>query len=179
MVGGHRRSQGRAGTDRLLRKDARMESKVASRPRIRVAVALIKDDNLLLVEHCKAGHRYWLLPGGGLEWGEGTKEAAQRELLEETGVVADIGHLLFASETVAPDASRHLFHLVFSGKILEERPFERLEEERIVDVRWIPLKEVAGLDFHPPIQTSLVRLGAEGLAYKPDDEIFLGNLWVD
>lgn len=156
-----------------------MESNAANRPRIRVAVALIKDDKLLLVEHSKAGHRYWLLPGGGLEWGEGTKEAARRELLEETGVVAEIGHLLLASETVAPDSSRHLFHLVFSARIVEERPFERLEEERIVDVCWIPLKEVGGLDFHPPIQTSLVRLGVDGLAYKPNDEIFLGNLWVD
>jgi ADP-ribose pyrophosphatase YjhB (NUDIX family) len=144
-----------------------------------VAVALVEDGKLLLVEHCKGTHRYWLLPGGGLEWGEGAKQAAFRELLEETGVEAEIGHLLLASETVAPDASRHLLHLVFSGRRLRSVAVRPLEEERITDVRWVPLEEVSGLVFHPPIGATLRALGVDGLRYREQDSVFLGNLWVD
>ncbi len=158
-----------------------MASMSRGRPRIRVAVALIEEGKLLLVEHCKGKHRYWLLPGGGLEWGEGVKEAARRELLEETGVEAEIGHLLLASETVAPDTSRHLLHLVFSARRLNHSTNSPTspEEERITDVRWISLDEVADLVFHPPIGGTLAKLGVEGLSYREQDTIFLGNLWVD
>jgi ADP-ribose pyrophosphatase YjhB (NUDIX family) len=144
-----------------------------------VAVALCENNKLLLVEHCKGDHKYWLLPGGGLEWGEGAREAASRELLEETGVEAQVGHLLLASETVAPDHSRHLLHLVFSGRRVRSADVPRLEEERITDVRWVPLEEVANLTFHPPIGATLAALGAAGLSYRDQDNVFLGNLWVD
>lgn len=156
-----------------------MASHSRGRPRIRVAVALCEDGNLLLVEHCKGDHKYWLLPGGGLEWGEGARQAAFRELLEETGVEAKIGHLLLASETVAPDGSRHLLHLVFSGSRIRSTTVPRLEEERITDVRWVPLEKVAGLTFHPPIGATLAALGMDGLRFKEQDNVFLGNLWVD
>ena len=156
-----------------------MVSHSRSRPRIRVAVALCEDGKLLLVEHCKGDRKYWLLPGGGLEWGEGLKGAASRELLEETGVEAEIGHLVMANETVSPDGSRHLIHLVFSGRRMRSAPVPRLEEERITDVRWVPLEEVATLTFHPPIGTTLSAMGSEGLKFQERDNIFLGNLWVD
>lgn len=156
-----------------------MTAQSRGRPRIRVAVALCENDRLLLVQHSKGDHRYWLLPGGGLEWGEGVKDAARRELLEETGVEAEIGHLLLASETVAPDGARHLLHLVFSGRRSGSAPTARLEEERITDVRWIPLSEVADLTFHPPIGPTLAALGGQGLGYQERDPVFLGNLWID
>lgn len=156
-----------------------MVSQSRGRPRIRVAIALYEDGKLLLVEHCKGDRKYWLLPGGGLEWGEGLREAAYRELLEETGVEARIGHLLMASETVSPDGSRHLIHLVFSGRRISTGTVTTPEEERITDVRWIPLEEVPKLTFHPPIGAALAALGPQGLEFRENDTIFLGNLWID
>lgn len=156
-----------------------MAQDMLKRPRIRVAVAIVEDGKLLLVEHAKGQRRYWLLPGGGVEWGEESRVAACRELAEETGVEAEIGHLILASETVAPDGSRHLLHLVFSGRRLRSKSVPRLMEERITDVRWVPLEQVGELTFHPPIGKQLVALGRVGLAYQPQDPIFLGNLWID
>ncbi len=149
------------------------------RPRIRVAVALCQDGNLLLVQHSKGGQKYWLLPGGGLEWGEPARRAAFRELLEETGIEAEIGHLLLASETVSPDGSRHLLHLVFSARAVAAPAQAREKDERITDVAWVPLGQVADLTFHPPIGAVLAALGPEGLRFQAEDSIFLGNLWVD
>ena len=42
----------------------------ARSPRIRVAGVLIRGDRILLVRHAREGRTYYLLPGGGLEWGE-------------------------------------------------------------------------------------------------------------
>lgn len=148
------------------------------RPRIRVAVALLHQDRLLLVQHTKSDRSYWLLPGGGLEWGEEIKEAATRELFEETGYRCEVGQLLLVSTTVAPDGSRHLLHLVFCAQLLGgERRVP--EETRITDVAWIPWADVPQLVLHPPLQEVFGNMDPRRLEFRDEDEIFLGNLWVD
>jgi ADP-ribose pyrophosphatase YjhB (NUDIX family) len=59
-------------------------------------VALVFDDagRLLLLRHTYK-HRYpWGLPGGGMDYGETTEQAALRELREEAGVEGEIVKLL-------------------------------------------------------------------------------------
>ena len=50
-----------------------------TRPRVRVAGILIEDDRILLIEHTKNDKKYWLVPGGGVDWGESAAEALARE----------------------------------------------------------------------------------------------------
>ncbi|KAB1194527.1 NUDIX domain-containing protein [Haloferax sp. MBLA0076] len=53
------------------------------------------DDEVLLVRH--EGVDMWVLPGGGVDEGEGFREAARRELVEEAGITADYGGLAMAT----------------------------------------------------------------------------------
>jgi len=58
-------------------------------PRAGVSVAVLQADTVLLVQRGKGPYREsWSLPGGAIELGETAREAARRELLEETGLLA-------------------------------------------------------------------------------------------
>ncbi len=56
-----------------------------------VGVVCLRGDQVLLIKRGTPPRLgQWSLPGGRLEWGETTKVAALRELVEETGVEAEL-----------------------------------------------------------------------------------------
>lgn len=58
-------------------------------PRLAASFALLRDDSVLLVQRGKPPRAgLWSLPGGHVEPGEKVTTAAERELAEETGLVA-------------------------------------------------------------------------------------------
>lgn len=61
----------------------------------RAAAALIERGRILMVHHVHDGRDYWTLPGGGVEASESPREAALRELKEETGIRAKADQLLY------------------------------------------------------------------------------------
>lgn len=66
-----------------------------TRPIIGVGAVVMKDGEVLLIRRGKppkAGE--WSLPGGAQELGETTREAAAREVKEETGLMVDVLDLL-------------------------------------------------------------------------------------
>jgi 8-oxo-dGTP diphosphatase len=54
--------------------------------RVRAGVVLIEDDKVALIERYRGGNHYYVFPGGGVDEGETTEEAAIREMDEETGL---------------------------------------------------------------------------------------------
>lgn len=73
-----------------------------------VGVVCLKNDHVLLIRRGKPPRQgEWSLPGGRIEPGERAVDAALRELLEETGVVARIGGLVDVVDGLFPESGKH------------------------------------------------------------------------
>ncbi|MFF5473165.1 NUDIX domain-containing protein [Streptomyces achromogenes] len=74
------------------------------------AILITADDTMLVIRRTRPGiPEYWVLPGGGVEPGDESREAAlHREIHEEIAGKADIVRLLHMMES---DDERQLFYL--------------------------------------------------------------------
>ena len=144
--------------------------------RIRVGGVYVRDSKILLVRHHKGGRRYWLLPGGGLEFGETVAQALERELVEECGVKTRSGRLLFINESIPPQKTRHVLNLTFLGTLLEGEP-RQSEDDGVLDgVAWVDKADLPGLPFFPNFKAQLLKHWDSGFTLPAES---LGNLWED
>jgi len=84
------------------------------RPIVAVLAVVLRRDEVLIVQRAQqpnAGR--WGFPGGVLELGETVAEGAMRELMEETGIVAEPAGVLNVHDAVSRDEEgRVQFHYV-------------------------------------------------------------------
>ena len=146
------------------------------RPRIRVAGILIEDNKILLIQHHKNNKKYWLIPGGGNDWGETTKEALIREYKEETNMDIEVDEFLFFSETISPDKKRHVLNLFY--KIHRNNKNDSIiklgEEAVLTDLKFVTKEEMETMIIYPNIKKNLLKL-MNNEKIRTD----LGSLWND
>jgi ADP-ribose pyrophosphatase YjhB (NUDIX family) len=144
-------------------------------PRLRVAAVISREEGLLLVKHSKAGREYYLLPGGGVMRGENMNEALSREIEEETGLKVQAGKLLCVSETIFPDSSRHIVHMVFRG-IERGGKLQPSRDPRVKGAEFMDFRNLGSIELLPPIGEFLQR------SYRSRFEegaVYLGELWKE
>ena len=116
-----------------------------ARPVCAVGVVCFRDDSVLLVKRRQAPVA-WSIPGGGQELGETTREAALRELREETGVDARLLGLVDVVDAVGRDGGgriRHHYTLVdFAAEWVSGEP---AADDDVSEAEWMPLAEVERL----------------------------------
>jgi 8-oxo-dGTP diphosphatase len=83
-------------------------------PRVAVGAVVIHQDKVLLVLRGKAPAKdMWAIPGGSVNLGETLQAAAEREVLEETGLQINAGEIIYAFDTIQRDqAGRVQYHYV-------------------------------------------------------------------
>jgi ADP-ribose pyrophosphatase YjhB (NUDIX family) len=128
-------------------------------PRIRVAGILTRGDEILLVKHEREGRQYFLLPGGGLEWGETCAEGLAREFEEELSLQVSVGPLLLINESIDPAGRRHIVNLTFTVK-RRGGTLKLHADRRLKDVAWVSRRELGKLAFYPEVRKELLRAWA-------------------
>lgn len=146
-----------------------------TQPRIRVGVVLPHEDQILLVRHRKQDKTYWMLPGGGLDYGETFAQCAEREVLEETGLSIKAERVLYLSEAICPRGSRHILNVFMLGR-LEGGSLMVPHEDVIEEVGFRPVSGLEALTLYPAIAPQIIETHRAGY---PEGIRYLGSLWVD
>jgi len=141
--------------------------------RIRIAVVLLKGNKVLLVQHQKNNRKYWLLPGGGLEYGETIEQCAIRELREETNLDISLGELILVSESIPPDQHRHVVNLYYRGEI-NSGTIKKGDDKVLSDLRYVQISELSKLTFFPNVKKELLYILENSEVTIPRS---LGNRW--
>jgi 8-oxo-dGTP diphosphatase len=140
--------------------------------RVRVSGFLVRDGALLLVAHKKKGEIYWLLPGGGVNFGESMERALVREFREELGIDVEVDGFLFMCDSIDPRGKRHVLNVSFRCAY-RGGEYRLGRDRRLHDFGFFPGRDIAGLRLYPPVNGTLVSILDNK---KPD--FYLGSLWM-
>jgi len=124
-------------------------------PRVGVGAIVLHEGRVLLVKRGRApGLDLWSVPGGLVELGETTVEAACREVAEETGLKVRIAGVVGLLDRVTRDAEgRVRYHWVLIDYLAMPESTETLRAgSDAAEVRWVTIDEVERL----PITEGLV-----------------------
>ena len=70
-------------------------------PRLGVSACVWRDGKVLIARRAKPPLKgVWSLPGGHVEWGEALRDAARRELKEETGIEAELETIVDVADVI-------------------------------------------------------------------------------
>ncbi len=123
------------------------ESTYPSSPRVAIGTVVIHQGAVLLVRRAKApSEGLWAIPGGSVELGETLIEAAERELLEETGVRVRAGEFCYAFDAVQRDSGgRVQYHYVVVDLRAEYLSGEPRPGDDVLEARWVRPEELDAL----------------------------------
>jgi len=124
-----------------------MEREYPDRPLVGVGAVIVEHDRVLLIKRGKApllGE--WSIPGGLLELGETARQGAEREALEETGLVVRATELLGVFDRLVPDDDKRMrYHYLLVDFLCENILGELRASGDAADACWFRQEEVSGL----------------------------------
>jgi len=137
---------------------------------LRVYGILVNEKNEVLVsDEYIRGNMYTKFPGGGLEFGEGTRDCLAREFMEEMNLKVEVGDHLYTTDFFqisAFNTSQQIVSIYYKVRAIEsinvplrDRPFDFDEQQLAVyhqkgeteTFRMIPMEEFGSASVSLPI----------------------------
>jgi 8-oxo-dGTP diphosphatase len=124
-----------------------MQREYPSRPLVGVGALIVDGARVALVKRGQPPLQgEWSIPGGMLELGETLRQGAEREALEETGLVVRATELLGVFDRVVlDDAKRCQYHYVLIDFLCQRVSGDLHAAGDAADARWFTADEIATL----------------------------------
>ena len=129
----------------LKNNNSPQENGYPAQPVVAVGAIVFKNNRVLLVRRAQPpSQNLWAIPGGKVEIGETLQEAAEREILEETGVTIRALDPVYAFDYIERDGSaRPRFHYVIVDLQADYVRGETRAGDDAAEVRWVAAEDLA------------------------------------
>lgn len=116
--------------------------------RNRGSVVIIENEKVCLIKRVKAGSVYYVFPGGGIEEGESSEEAAIREAFEELGVEVKLNDCI---ATVEFKGTEYYFLAEITGGVFGTGQAEEFTDKGKGTYLplWVDIKRLSSIDVRP------------------------------
>ena len=117
------------------------------RPMVGVGAIVIKDGKVLLVKRGIAPSKgLWAIPGGSVELGETLQEAAEREIMEETGLAIRAVKPVYTFDFIERDDSGKIrFHFTIVDIMADYISGTPKGADDALEARWVSPEELKEL----------------------------------
>src|SRR5947207_10539295 len=114
------------------------------RPIVGVGAVIVDDERVLLARRGRPPLLgQWSLPGGVVELGETLRAAAEREALEETGLVVEAGEVLEVLDRIVPGTDgRPQYHYVLVDFLCKRISGEARAGADAAEIAWATIEEL-------------------------------------
>ena len=140
---------------------------------------IVRDGHMLvLVKGDVNGKEFYILPGGGQNFGETLHEALHRECIEEIGAKIEIRNLVCIREYIGrnhefaeSDGNAHQVEFMFVCELKDGQQPETgiLPDSKQIGVKWIPLTDLPTAPFYPAaLRTVISQLSSHSRMYLGD-----------
>lgn len=115
------------------------------------AIIFDEADRVLLVSQEHEGRLIWMVPGGGIEEHENSRQAVVREIREETGLAIEVERMVWHVEEVSETRGQRFVNFflakVVGGKLaLGEDPEFSKDEQRMKELKFVSKDEIQKLE---------------------------------
>lgn len=135
---------------------------------------IIEDNNLLAIEKMDKDGTWYLLPGGGQEFGETLVETLKRECREEIGADVEVGKMILCREYIGKnhefaetDSDFHQLEFYFYCKLLSNIDESAATQPDIgqTGIRWLSLADEINPRLYPSFLLSALKNATEFTYY--------------
>ena len=119
------------------------EARYPVRPVVAVGAVVFRAQEVLLVQRRQPPNaELWAIPGGSVELGESLQAAAEREIVEETGVIIRAGEPIYSFDVIDHDERGGIrYHYVIVDLLADYLEGEPTAGSDALEARWVTAAE--------------------------------------